>query len=1263
MPSDLVRRLVVGTRFDPMDVVPEMYPDIRVRSTQVDYTRNGCLGWRVDLLVNDKGARSDPPSSTVPQYRYVSLLRLTRIAPIGIQRSDEDVALVDLHRNLLKALHEHRAHPITLVANDPDSGGVLFCTGVQADGETPEEARAKALAGVEMTRGLFRGVYRQADLRQLTRDEGHWLQVRLQTWGCLSVFRGLPRPRREAGLSLTTPLAGVTPESTVEQQIEQFARAMADKQYILSILASPLSEASVDSLLMGVSERLSKLRSDVETHEAHSAGISIPFLFAGSLGGSQGVSHGVTTSHGTSVGVSRQVTSGESVGTSTSQTQGTSLSVSHSVGETQSVGTNLTTGHQASLSHSYGQSLSLSQGRSTSHGTSLSESKSVSETLSAQSTHGVTETAGSSISRGSSTSTSFSDGTSTSNTAQLSQSFGVNSSHGVSGSASLSSSSGGSAGTGASTDFQGSLELIKGGHSTSTSSSLQSSGSAGVSAGSSASYGTSAGSGLSIGSSHSSTESFGETTGTSLSQSVSRSVSDSASVSTGQSVGTSQGVTTGQSASAGASVGLTQGASTGVSGSVGGSVSAGQSYSAGVSQGSSTSVAQSQSLTQGVTQSRSLSESAGTSAGASETQGSSSGSSLGSNWATNGSLALAPSVTYTRSKPVFDEQKRVAATILQTQVNRLTLARQEGAWEEFCYLLTPDEPTKEMGVGAAISAFWGPAQQGGDLPVRFHAIVDLDSEENEHLRQHVRSFSSCYTREPSDKALERYAYSTVLTTTELAVLCRPPRIDLPGIQVSLEPIPTFRVPTDADGSIGLGRVVNPEIGAVSPYRFGLKPETFGHTIVAGVTGFGKTVSAEQLFVNFVNQPPRKAVTVKDGRIQETEEYYGALVLDWKRTWRGILQHVPRERFRFVSLWNPESGFKYNPLAVPEGVPPNVHLDSLAEALALSMSLGQRGRGIIRGALGELYRAHRPLKLLDPSLPDSKTSTVFDTPELSRFVGMADLYMTITNQLNNPATAKQGNSLKEGLQVVQMRLQHFAPGEPLARIYTRDVAEWELASMPDLKARFDAGEFSLSGCLDLFDLIGPGTICVMEGGPLDPVVKRFLVTMFVTEVFEWARIQGEGAFTPERLFVLEEAHEVLVSGEDDAAKIGGVGATIWEQIWNEGRSLGMRMMAIVQTPHVLPESVISNSGCHIIHRLSNGKSQTMMLEAIGRDPRTDDRPLKRFLARIPRGQAIVRDAGGDYNSSDIMLVQPDLLVHDIPSDEVLREYSIRHRPRT
>jgi hypothetical protein len=1241
-----LRSTLVPTPLDPYDVVPDLYEDLVVRQSQALYNHGKFVGFGFDL-----GVRRSPTGPVEPVAKFVKLMRVVRIPPIGIQRTNESVALVDMHRDVLAGLRQTGIMPVTVIANDPYRHGLLYLVGVQAVAPTRAGAKELAEQSLEATRDVLRSYYRQIGLREINEDEARWLTDRLVAWDQIAVFRGLPRPRREASAALVLPLGGVSSESVLEEQIEAFCRGMTNREYMLFFLASPLSEAAILRIWRKISKHLERVESDVEKSRTYAAGVALPMGFLGNFGGTQGLNHSDSVGAGTSN--SHSVT--DSVGTSNTTTHGTSQSITQ--GESVTHGVN--EGANFSQSHSTGTNQSLSQtaGTSIAHSntstTGTSTSESLSESTSASVAHSQSSTNSYQVNQGQSTTTGTTEGTSQG----FSANFGTNDSTTKGTFGSISNGTSTNHSTTESNSFGGSVggEIlgVSGTHSSGTTDGTGTShgdttgGSTNHTSGSSESIGASSGSSYST--SASSTNSSGQSWGTSNS------------VGTTDTFGVTRGATVGSGTSQSQSVGTTTGSSQSTSLSSG--TSTGESSSSGTSVGTSDTTGASSSTSAGVSDSTSVGtttgRAVGDTTGTSTSTGQSAGDSLGSSWGWGGSMGIAPSLSVSYNKKFFQEHLRNLANILATQRSRFTLARQEGAWQTYAYLLAPDAATKESAVTVATSSFWGPAEKG-DLPTKFHALVDLEADEQRHLLEHVRTLSGCRVKEPSDMTPESYAYSTVHTTSELAVLIHPPRIDLPGLQCMFEPIPPFRIPVDADGPLRLGKLVNGETGEPSEFHFGLEPRHPSHIMVCGATRVGKSVSTEQIVVNWVNQPPKKVFEIgPDGIRREKQRPYGCIILDWKKTWRGIYNHVDPSRFHFVSMWDPSLGWKFNLLRVPKGVPPALHMDRFAETLALAFSLGLRGKGIIREALQTLYDRQMPLSWLRSGAPPGESACVMTEPEMSRFIGMADLYQQTEIMLNEAMANSRsvGPSRRDGIETVRMRLQYFAPGEHLAQIFTRDTTAAELAADPQIERRFRNGEFSLEGCVRLEDLISDQRVVVMEGGPLDPVAKKALVTTLATSIFTAAQCRGDNAFDPELMVVLEEAHEVLVGGETSDAQIAGQAETIWEIMWNEGASYGLRLVAICQMPDALPMSVLANSGTVICHRIETSKAQEALMVKLGKDYRIDHRPLKRFLGNLPVGWCVVRrPPSRDYGEADVVLVATDMLSHVVPDDEMLRRHT-------
>lgn len=1256
LPIPALKSLLRPT-YDPFDVVPELYEDIITHHSEALYAKGKFQGWYYDF------ARREHEGAVQERHtKFVSMLRLRRIPPIMVERANEAIGLTDLHRDFLSSVRQLGWHIVTFVANDPVRHGVIWCIGIQEYGSSQAECASKVAEHQEILYSLLRGVYRQIVLEPLTIDEASWVTERLRTWREVAVLRGLPEPRREASLSVATPLAGVSPESTMEEQVEVFCRAMINREYLLMMLDSPLSEESILRLLAKTAKRHEEVKTDVEVVRANSAGISLPFMGMGNLGGAQAIGHSVGSSLSHTQGVSQSLAHSQTDGQSASFSQG------HSETQSQSIGQNL--GQSASLSHSQGISQSHSQGISQSHGVTASESQgqsishgeTESQSQGVSQSHGVTE----SISHGETNTRGQSE--SHSSSASLSQSLGRSSSDTGSQNFSNSLSSGGSKST------TGSLSLSTGqGSSKGASADLG----IGVNTSASSKGGDTLGSthgvtnstsdtqGLSFGASQSKGESYsaGATASQGSSQGFSQSqaLSQSESLGHSSSIGTSDSISHGITDTAGASAGLSQGqsASAGLSQGQSAGASAGAGMTRGLSSGETASQSSSQasnvSSSQGVSQSQGVTQSQGQSLGegTSQTQGGS--DALSSAWGWSGSLGIAPVISTTMSKVEYDEQKRVLSQIYATNQSRMVLARQEGAVEGHMYLLAPDSPTLEAGTGAAIESFWGLPKKG-DLPTRFHALSGLTPEEREHMLEHVRTFSGCRVEEPSIEALEEHAYSTIWTTTEMAVLAHPPRVDLPGIQASLELIPAFRLPIFRDGDIHLGHLISSQDGLVSRHKYGLTTsEVSDHILIAGMTRAGKTVTATRLISGWVNQPPIKVSRVENGKIIREKRHFGAVVIDWKNDHRGLINHTDKSRFRFISLANPEFGFKYNMLQVPDGVSAEMWMNTTAEVFSLAFGLGQRGKGIIRTGIWNLYTKDMPLKWIDENADEKRTGNVLSHPELSRYVGMLDLAREVEAMVQAAnANRNTPSTQREGLNIVALRLSYFTSGSELSKIYTRDITPAE-ESNPQYMALLSAGELAHK-CYTLTEILEGDNLVVMEGGGLDSIVKKAIISEIAAGIITYAKAKGRDCFTPPKMLVLEEAHEVLVGGDTNGAEVAGVQETTWEIAWNEGAGYGIRMVAIVQMPDAVPAAILANSGILIIHQVGVEDAQAQLITKIGKDWKTDHRQYRRFLGTLPRGWAVVKPPNtADYGAIDPVLIKVDMLGTEIPDDVAIKRH--------
>ena len=908
--------------------------------------------------------------------------------------------------------------------------------------------------------------------------------------------------------------------------------------------------------------------------EGQSAGAGITQGYSGGVSASHGFSASESSGH--SVGQSFSSGGGSSSGTSTGISQGSSWSSGDSNGTSQSSshggGTSSGTSQSAGISQSSGISNSWGQssanatsenyGSTTSNGLSIGQGTSTSQGISTSQGKSFSEGTGTSDGTSNSLSKSFSmgDGTSQGTSRGTSDSFGIG----------KSSSSSSSVSNGVS-------------HSNGTSNSLGQSLSQGESSSNGTSYGTSQ--------SNSKGTSEGWSEGTSVSQgkSYGTSISDGESQSQGisRSIGTS--VSEGQSASKGTSL------------SVGKSVSDGTSIS--TSQGYGKSTSDGIGLSQGTTKAEGISsgKSQGTTASDTAALGMTNGLSNTTSQGTSSSMAIGPSLSYTKSAQWFDENKANMVLILDEQRNRLMDAIRQGAFYVDVYILTSDEKSKKAAQILSKTSWYG------DVFPCTVQIVEPDPVWAEHLMTHASVFSACTAVEDATELMEGYKYSTILLPEELSAYCHPPRFEGGDLSTVYEAIPFFRLPGKMEGQAFLGYCIATETGQTTTIKYMFNRKNIMHTLICGSSGSGKTTTSLRYISELINKMN-----------------FGATILDWKDDWRKLAFVIPEEKFTFYSLGTtPVCRLQFNPLAIPDQVDVDLWVDSVVEAFCIGFGLGQRGYEIIWRALARLYSKHGAWK---------------DTT-LSKNLTLIDLYNEIENEIKEKGAKKQsGSGDIEAYNRVLSRMGYFTNED--SRLYS-------MFGNPKHPVPVEA-------------LCVPGKVTVLEAQGMKGPQKSFLLGLISAGVFQVARTKHCFENQP-HMIVFEEAHEV-VKGQDsggDNASSGIAEESTYEIMWNEGRSAGLYLVALAQMPTHLPTSVLANTRIYITHQLGNDDDIDFISRRMIRDPKIENKSFPRFLERVPMGNAIIQIRSVlKHWEAEPVLIAVEMIEAPRPTDEQLKMHMIK-----
>jgi len=312
-------------------------------------------------------------------YKVVILYALTFL-PREVR---EQMTVLEKMRKVLRGVWSSGIPLVYLAAGIFPQPGIVQCYGVQANGETLEEARGQAMAGMAALLAAMAN-YEQARLEPLSVDVATRLRRTLSEMNFATVVIGQPDPREGArGMSAaegpTPPLGQVG-----LQQNEYLLRGFAQRRepFLEIVMGTPVPMSDITRLQERVAHEAGIWASKVRFTRSVHGGVSMPLILSGTTGDSGSQSYGVSEGYGVS----------DAVGEARALSRGSADQVSESHTVTDTVGQNWST------AHSQGISTVISRGRS--HTVGFSDGVSETRTVGGSETHGTAHTVGQAATEG-----------------------------------------------------------------------------------------------------------------------------------------------------------------------------------------------------------------------------------------------------------------------------------------------------------------------------------------------------------------------------------------------------------------------------------------------------------------------------------------------------------------------------------------------------------------------------------------------------------------------------------------------------------------------------------------------------------------------------------------------------------------------------------------------------------------------------------------------------------------------------------------------
>ena len=501
---------------------------------------------------------------------------------------------------------------------------------------------------------------------------------------------------------------------------------------------------------------------------------------------------------------------------------------------------------------------------------------------------------------------------------------------------------------------------------------------------------------------------------------------------------------------------------------------------------------------------------------------------------------------------------------IDVHIKRLTACEGNGAFQCAAYLMAADQATARMGASLYRSLLTGSSPEASVSYVNVwqeHKDTAMLCEYFKHMK-HPRFAAD-------NELLGEITATTTASSQDLPLHFAWPRKSLPGLMVTSHAEfsrDIIKNDGDSDGVV-IGNITH--MGSVSDTKVSLSlNELRKHTFIAGQPGSGKSnfcyVLLDKLAekgVSFLVVEPAKGEysTVFGGR--DDVNVYGT-----------------------NSKYTPV--LSINPFAFPEGVDVLEHMDRIIEVFNASWPMYAAMPAILKDALEQVYIS-RGWDLLSSTC--SHVPAVFPT--------FSDLLDILPKVIREASYSQEVTSNYIGSLVTRVKSM------------TNGICGQIFCSQEiDNKKLFDENTI-----IDI-SRIGSGE------------TKALIMGILIIRLQEHRSCNRTGINQDLRhVTLLEEAHHLLraTSGAQsmESANLRGMSVEILTNAIAEMRTYGEGFIIADQTPSIMSEAVISNTGSKIIFRLPNIKDRMPVSEAVSLNESQIEE-----IARLNTGVAVVHQSG-------------------------------------
>lgn len=514
-----------------------------------------------------------------------------------------------------------------------------------------------------------------------------------------------------------------------------------------------------------------------------------------------------------------------------------------------------------------------------------------------------------------------------------------------------------------------------------------------------------------------------------------------------------------------------------------------------------------------------------------------------------------------------------ALELLNRTLERLGIGKAQGMWEVEGHFFSPSEVTLGRMSALLRSAFAG--KESRPEPIRTLVCTP-------------------------GKGGAQTGYATLLTSPELATIIQLPQEERPGYVVrELARFDVAPAHTPVDQALTIGQVLDATEPTGNEYAIE-RADLAKHTLIAGVTGSGKTNTCFQLLdqvwqrsqgVPFLVIEPAKT-EYRD--LFEVTDEQGRLIFAGLRVFT-----LGNERIAPFRL-NP---FEFEILDEEHRTHVQTHVDHLKSVFSASFVLYAPMPHVLERCLHEVYRdkgwdlasgANRRVPKAKGAYPPEVFPTLTDLHrKIAQVVDTLGYEERISMDVR-AALETRIDSLRIGGKGLMLDTQQSVP---------------------------------------MADLLSCPTVLELEGIG-DDEEKAFVIGLLLTRLYQYRvaqakqwKTQGQRPPGLQHVTVVEEAHRLLrhvpLEAHPEVANVRGKAVETFTNMLAEIRAYGEGILVAEQIPEKLAPDVVKSTNLKVLHRLVAEDDRQLVGGAMNLDE-----AQKRFVATLDTGQVVVFAEGDD-----------------------------------